>query len=499
MDKVVHYLFFNNNFFTILYLYMDNLLVRIYVIYFLEVKMKNNKDIWSKTLSIIKQNTTEASYSHWFLKANLHSINKMIKIAYIESNDSFVVKSLNQRYKHMLEDSLKEVLGEPYKVIVKESKEFEIEEVQEEIPGLQPKKTIEKFHKTNNNLTSQKIFNPKYTFDNFIVGDCNELAFAVAKAVSDNPSTSYNPLFLHGNSGLGKTHLMHAIGIHLLENFENINILYVSSEMFTNELIKSIQDQNSSREFKKKYRNLDVLLIDDIQFLEGKETTQIEFFNTFNDLYANNKQIIISSDRPPNKLVKLDERLRSRFSWKMVAELLPADLETRVAILQKKAENENIEVDEDVYEVIQLIAEKIPDNIRNLEGAFNRVVTFSNIMPDKINVKFAKRILNDIVEIGGKTITPVKIKEVVSKYYNIKVSDLESSKRTNKVAYPRQIAMYLCRNMTEHSFPQIGKIFGDRHYTTVMHACEKIQAELKTDSNLKEIIEAIKKKINDVD
>lgn len=478
---------------------MDNLLVRMYVTHFLGVKMKNKKEIWKKTLSIIKQNTTDASYSHWFLKANLHSINKMIKIAYIESNDSFVVKSLNQRYKHMLEDSLKEILGEPYKVIVKESKEFEKEEIQEEIPGLQSKNTDEKFHKPIDNLTSQKIFNPKYTFDNFIVGNCNELAFAVAKAVSDNPSTSYNPLFLHGNSGLGKTHLMHAIGIHLLENFNNINILYVSSEMFTNELIKSIQDQNSSREFKKKYRNLDVLLIDDIQFLEGKETTQIEFFNTFNDLYANNKQIIISSDRPPNKLVKLDERLRSRFSWKMVAELLPADLETRVAILQKKAENEKIEVNDDVYEVIQLISQKIPDNIRNLEGAFNRVVSFANIMKCDVNIPFAKRILNDVIGIGGNKITPLQIKEIVSKYYNIKVSDLESSKKTNKVAYPRQIAMYLCRIMTDHSFPQIGKIFGNRHYTTVMHACDKIQAELKTDSNLKEIIEDIKKKISTVD
>lgn len=463
--------------------------------------MENKKEIWKKVLSIIKQNTTDASYSHWFLKANLHSINEMIKIAYIESNDSFVVKSLNQRYKHMLESTLMQVMGEPYKVIVKESKEYENQQIMDDsdYSNTQIKKNKEKVNKLNNNLKNQRIFNPKYTFDNFIVGDCNELAFAVAKAVSDNPSTSYNPLFLHGNSGLGKTHLMHAMGIHLLENFDNINILYVSSEMFTNELIKSIQDQNSSREFKKKYRNLDVLLIDDIQFLEGKETTQIEFFNTFNDLYGNNKQIIISSDRPPNKLVRLDERLRSRFSWKMVAELLPADLETRVAILQKKAENEKIDVDDDVYEVIQLISQKIPDNIRNLEGAFNRVVSFANIMKCNIDVPFAKRILNDIIEIGGKKITPLRIKEVVSKYYNIKVTDLESSKRTNKVAYPRQIAMYLCRIMTDHSFPQIGKIFGDRHYTTVMHACDKIQAELKTDSNLKEIIEDIKKKINNVD
>ena len=243
---------------------------------------------------------------------------------------------------------------------------------------------------------------------------------------------------------------------------------------------------------------MDVLLIDDIQFLEGKESTQMEFFNTFNELYANNKQIVISSDRPPDQLVRLDERLRSRFYWKMVAELMPADYETRVAILQKKAENENLTMDSDLYEVIQLIAERISDNIRVLEGAFYRVISFSNLMDKKIDKSFAKRVLKDIIINGSDNPTPVQIKNVVSKHFNIKINDLESSKRTNQIAYPRQIAMYLCRTMTDFSFPQIGQLFGGKHYTTVMHACDKIQKQLRTDPNLKDVIDELKKEINNV-
>ena len=455
--------------------------------------MRDIKDIWEKVLSKVKNNVTEASYSHWFLRADLNSVDEVARIVYVQSDDPFVVEQHKIRYIPILETAFEEVLNQRYKVVVKQTSEYR----KNKDENIEIMNTKEKIGNPAGKLTQQRIFHPKYTFDNFIVGECNELAFAVAKAVAENPSSSYNPLFLHGNSGLGKTHLMHAIGIYMLEHHRDLNVLYVSSEMFTNELIKSIQENN--REFKKKYRSLDVLIIDDIQFLEGKESTQTEFFNTFNDLFFNNKQIIISSDRPPNKLVKLDDRLRSRFSWKMVAELLPADFETSVAILRKKAENENVVVDQDVYEVIQMIAEKITDNIRNLEGAFNRVVSFANLLKKDINKNFAKRILKDIVVIGDKKATPIQIKEVVSKYYGIKVSDLESSKRTNMIAYPRQVAMYLCRTMTDHSFPQIGQLFGGRHYTTVMHAFEKIQAELKTDSNLKEIIEDIKRKIKGVD
>lgn len=344
-------------------------------------------------------------------------------------------------------------------------------------------------------LRKQKIFNPRYTFDNFVVGNSNKYAHAAALAVAESPSEAYNPLFIYGGSGLGKTHLMNAIGIYLLENNENLNVLYVSSEMFTNEFIKAL-GENKTREFKNKYRNVDVLLIDDIQFLEGKDTMQEEFFHTFNALYDNNKQIVISSDREPIKLVKLEERLRSRFAWNLVADMQPADYETRVAILMKKAENSNIEIDDDLYEVICLIAEKIKDNVRELEGAFNRIVSFSSLMGEKIDKPFAKRILRDIMQNSSTSPTPEKIKTIVSRYFKIKVSDMESSKRTNSVAFPRQIAMYLCREVTDYSLPKIGNLFGGRHYTTVMHACDKISDEIKTNESVREIINHLKKEID---
>lgn len=462
--------------------------------------MISTKDTWEKVLAIIKEETTAASFNHWFASAHLHALDETAKIAYLETQEDFNLRILNNRYKTMLENTFKTVLQEDYRVIVQKTTDYkdEKEEVNEVQQEFFLKKEKAKVEEINRDFRNQRIFNPKFNFDNFVVGECNELAYAVAKAVAEYPAQSYNPLFLHGKSGLGKTHLMHAIGIYLLQNNNDLNVLYVSSEMFTNELIKALGEKNGTREFKKKYRNVDVLLIDDIQFLEGKDSTQMEFFNTFNELYTNNKQIVISSDRPPDQLVRLDERLRSRFNWKMVAELMPADYETRVAILQKKGENENLTIDEDLYEVIQLIAEKIPDNIRVLEGSFYRVVSFSQLMEKKIDKSFAKRVLKDIMINGGNNPTPVQIKNVVSKHFNIKMSDLESSKRTNQIAYPRQIAMYLCRTMTDLSFPNIGQLFGGKHYTTVMHACEKIQKELRTNPDLKEIIEELKKEISTV-
>ena len=457
--------------------------------------MNDNHQTWEKVLAIIKEETTTPSFNHWFASAHLHSLDDTAKIAYLETQDEFNVRILNNRYKTMLENTFKTVLQEDYRVIVRKTTDYENEP---EKPEAVIRKEKAKVTYVNKEFRNQRIFNPKFNFDNFVVGESNELAYAVAKAVAEYPAQSYNPLFLHGKSGLGKTHLMHAIGIYLLENNNDLNVLYVSSEMFTNELIKALGEKNGTREFKNKYRKVDVLLIDDIQFLEGKESTQMEFFNTFNELYANNKQIVISSDRPPDQLVRLDERLRSRFYWKMVAELMPADYETRVAILQKKAEDENLTMDSDLYEVIQLIADRISDNIRVLEGAFYRVISFSNLMDKKIDKSFAKRVLKDIIINGSNNPTPVQIKNVVSKHFNIKINDLESSKRTNQIAYPRQIAMYLCRTMTDFSFPQIGQLFGGKHYTTVMHACDKIQKQLRTDPNLKDVIDELKKEINNV-
>ena len=266
--------------------------------------------------------------------------------------------------------------------------------------------------------------------------------------------------------------------------------------MFTNELIKALGEQKMS-EFKSKYRKVDVLLIDDIQFIEGKESTQEEFFYTFNTLYDSNRQIIISSDRAPNKLVNLDDRLKSRFQWNLIADIQPPDYETRVAILIKKAENMNIEIDDDLYEVICMIAEKIKDNIRELEGAFTRIVSFSHLLNEKPDKVFAKRVLKDIMTGSEVSVTPEKVKKVVCKYYNIKVSDIESGKKTSNIAFPRQVAMYLIRELTESSLPQIGRYFGNRHHTTVKYACEKIEDDIKNDDILKSVIDKLKTEIKE--
>ncbi len=450
----------------------------------------NYKKIWNQVLEIIKKDTTPISYKTWFLPTQIRSVDTGVRIVYLQSEEDFVVKILRSRYLPMIENSFREVLGGDYKVVIKNTSEYGADE-----PVLEQHK--EKVRNITEGLNEQKIFIPKYNFDEFVVGNGNKYAHAAALAVAEAPSQAYNPLYLYGGSGLGKTHLMHAIGIYIMEHHPELNVLYVSSEMFTNEFIKSIKE-NKSNEFKNKYRQVDVLLIDDIQFLEGKETSQQEFFYTFNTLFDLNKQIVISSDRPPNKLNMMSDRLRSRFAWNMIADIIPPDYETRVAILNKKAEVAGMEMTDDLYEVICLISEKITDNIRELEGALTRIRSFSKLMNEKIDVDFARRILKDILVNGGDSPTPEKIKTVVARYFNIKVSEMESSKRTSQIALPRQIAMYLCRNMTDYSLPKIGNLFGGRHYTTVMHACDKIQKAISTDDNMAEIIQKLKDEIKDV-
>ena len=448
--------------------------------------------IWESVLERIKEITTQISFETWFLPLKIRKIDTDLNIVYIEVNadnrSDFIITTIKNRYITTLEGAFKEVLGDNFRVILKDSLSY----------GEDDNKQNQKIKQKKNILDKEKIFNPKYTFDNFVVGNSNKYAHAAALAVAESPSEAYNPLFIYGGSGLGKTHLMHAIGIYLLENNPQINVLYVSSEMFTNEFIKAINTKTMN-DFKKKYRQADVLMIDDIQFLGGKNETQEEFFHTFNSLYNLNKQIIISSDKAPNKLVNLEERLISRFQWNLIADIQPADYETRVAILLKKVENMNIDIDDnpDIYDVVCMIAEKIKDNIRELEGALTRVISFSQLLNEKLDKNFARKTLKDIFSNMEKTVTPEKIKKTVCRHYGIKISDIESSKKTNNIAYPRQIAMYLIREMTDYSLPKIGQFFGGKHYTTVLYACEKIEDEMKTDRNLAEIIEAIKEEVND--
>jgi chromosomal replication initiator protein len=345
------------------------------------------------------------------------------------------------------------------------------------------------------NDDSQVILNPKYTFDTFITGNSNRFAYAASKAVADSPAEVYNPLFIYGGVGLGKTHLMHAIGQQILANHPRSNVLYISSEKFTNELINSIIS-GKPESFRQKYRNIDVLLVDDIQFLSKKEHTQEEFFHTFNTLHEANKQIIISSDRPPREIQTLEDRLRSRFQMGLITDIQPPDLETRIAILRKKAMMENLNVPNDV---MVYIASRIDNNIRELEGALIRVMAYASVNNTNIDIALATEALKDIIPNSKpKQITLELIQEVVASYFKIKIDELLAKKRTRNVAYPRQIAMYLCRELTDTSLPRVGEMFGGRDHTTVIHAYDKISRERNEDTKLNNTLKELIKRIESI-
>lgn len=335
--------------------------------------------------------------------------------------------------------------------------------------------------------------NPKYVFSRFVVGSNNRMAHAASLAVAEAPGREFNPLFLCGGVGLGKTHLMQAIAHFILDHKPNHKVVYVSSETFTNELINAIRDDNTVK-FRDKYRNIDILLVDDIQFLADKERTQEEFFHTFNSLHEANKQLIISSDRPPKEIPTLEERLRSRFEWGLITDIQKPDLETRIAILRKKADLEDLEIPN---EVIIYIANKIQSNIRELEGALVKVIAYSSLVNKEIDMDLAQEALKDLVTKNqeSKEITIDLIKKVVANYYNIKLENMISKKRTQKIAFPRQIAMYLARELTDSSLPQIGEEFGGRDHTTVIHSYKKIEKKYEEERDFRNTIKNIKEKI----
>lgn len=336
--------------------------------------------------------------------------------------------------------------------------------------------------------------NPRYTFDTFVVGPTNKMAHAVSVAVAESPGGAYNPLFLYGGAGLGKTHLMHSIAHHIINNRPDLRVLYVTSEKFTNELIDSLK-HDKNKEFRDKYRNIDVLLIDDIQFIIGKESTQEEFFHTFNALHEAKKQIIISSDKPPKEIETLEERLRSRFEWGLTVDIQSPDYETRMAILRKKEEMEGYNIDN---EVIKYIATNIKSNIRELEGALTKIVALSKLEKNReINIALAEKALKDIIAPGDKKeVTPEFIIEVVADHFNLTPLDIISQRRNKEIVYPRQIAMYLCRNMTDTGLQNIGKSLGGRDHTTILHGIDKIAADLEGNPTLQNTIDILKKKIN---
>ena len=455
-------------------------------------KINNLK--WKDVLALASKELTDVSYRTLFLPLVPLEMDKEKGTMSFAVTESFKANmfSRNPRYIDILEKAIKEIFNKPYHILITYKSEDEIKEILEG----KNKKTAAPSIDSSNPYKEEYYLNPKFNFDNFIVGPNNEYAHAVSLAVADNPSTAYNPLFIYGGSGLGKTHLMHAIGQHIMRTNPSLKVLYVSSEMFTSELVQALQDpvnKNSKlNAFKAKYRNVDVLLIDDIQFIEGKESTQMEFFHTFNTLYGLNRQIVISSDRHPNKLRDLDERLTSRFKSNIMADIQPPDFETRVAILRKKAEEEGLVIDENTLEVIDLIAEKIKFNIRELDSALLRVISFSKFKNQPLTAKFAKEYLTDIFSVRDIDISCESIKKAVCKKYNIKIADIESKKRNREFSHPRQIAMYLCRELTDLSLPKIGESFGGRDHTTVLHACDKIGKQVKLDPALFEDIRNLK-------
>ncbi|MCI8417744.1 MAG: chromosomal replication initiator protein DnaA [Lachnospiraceae bacterium] len=345
-------------------------------------------------------------------------------------------------------------------------------------------------------LLEKSNINPKYTFDSFVVGNNNKFAHAAALAVAETPGKVYNPLFLHGGVGLGKTHLMHSIANYILREDSGMKVLYVTSEYFTNELIETLRagDRYGMAQFREKYRNIDVLLIDDVQFLIGKESTQEEFFHTFNTLHNADKQIIISSDRPPKDIETLEERLRTRFECGLIADISSPDFETRMAILRKKEELEGHHIDD---AIITYIATNIKSNIRELEGAYNRLIALSTLEKRSIDMSLAEEAIKDIISPNQvREITPELILDIVSEHFHISSGDIKSSKRSSDIVYPRQIYMYLCRDILGISLKQIGEILGGRDHTTIMHGQEKIAGEIQNNDSTRQLIDTIKKKIN---
>ncbi|HWP95592.1 MAG TPA: chromosomal replication initiator protein DnaA [Syntrophomonadaceae bacterium] len=422
--------------------------------------------IWSKVLHAIKEEIDPGSYDIWFSMLNYYSFRN--DTLYVKVPNSLTKEWIESRYLDTILNKLRSFSHQNISV------DMITESPAEKDAGFAP-------------------LNARYTFDTFVVGNSNRFAHAACFAVGESPSRAYNPLFIYGGVGLGKTHLMQAIGHHILLKHSDFSVVYVSSEQFTNELISSIKDDNTSG-FRNKYRNIDVLLIDDIQFLAGKERTQEEFFHTFNTLYEANKQVVISSDRPPRNIPTLEDRLRSRFEWGLITDIQPPDLETRIAILRKKAQAENLNIP---FDVLDYIANYIDSNIRELEGALVRLVAYVTLTHKNLNLATASEALKDILPPPRpRKITIESIQKTVAKHYDLDIVELLSKKRNKQVVFPRQVAMYLCRRLTDASYPQIGDQFGSRDHTTVIHSTDKIEKQLDIDRDLAITVEKLIKKID---
>lgn len=446
---------------------------------------------WDEILEYMRTDLelSNLSFNTWIKPLKIHSVDNNVLRILVEVDGA--VEYLEKKYKIALQASIIEIIDQMYEIEFVTKQQAEIEEL-----------PIKKTSNLMNEVIERANLNPKYTFDTFVVGSNNKFAHAASLAVADKPGQIYNPLFLYGGVGLGKTHLMHSIAHSILSKDKTKKVLYVTSETFTVELIDAIRGINNTtiNDFREKYRNIDVLLIDDVQFIIGKESTQEEFFHTFNTLHGANKQIIISSDRPPKDIETLEARLRSRFEWGLIADISAPDYETRMAILRKKEETDGYKFNDDV---IQFIASNVKSNIRELEGALNKLIAYSNLERKdirEITVEIAEEVLRDILLPNEKReITPELIIETVAEHYGISMADIAGTKRNNEIVVPRQIAMYLCRKLTDASLKNIGNLLGKRDHTTIINGEKKIEAELKANNtSIKNNIDIITKKVHPV-
>ena len=449
------------------------------------------KQSWELIKETLKKeySLSEISYNTWVAPLKFYEVKNDVVVILIPSDQAHALNYISNKYKSYFQVTISEMMDHTY-----------------DISFILEKDTLNKEETNTTSLKSNPVYNinyenanlnPKYKFDTFVVGSNNKFAHSASLAVAESPGEAYNPLYLYGGAGLGKTHLMHSIGHFVLEQNPNTKVLYVTSEAFTNEVIESIRSGNSAAmtKLREKYRTVDVLMVDDVQFIIGKESTQEEFFHTFNVLHSAGKQIIISSDKPPKEMETLDERFRSRFEWGLIADIQAPDYETRMAILRKNAENYDKQIDDHIF---QYIATNIKSNIRELEGAFNRIIAKSKIEnTSEITLELAEDALKDIIHPNQpKEITPNLIIEMVAEHFEVTSADILSKKRNSEFVLPRQVAMYLCRNMLDISLSNLAKILGKKDHTTIIHGINKIEDELLTNEELKNKIEIIKKKIN---
>ncbi len=421
--------------------------------------------IWTECLILLEEEVSPLGFNTWI--KDIKPVRKSESLFTLSVRTEIIKNMVEMRYYDLIKNTLSQITGKIYEL------EFLVGEIIEE----------------RRNSSPSSVYD-KYTFDNFVVGNSNRFAQSASLAVAEVPAYAYNPLFLHGGVGLGKTHLMHAIGNYIKKNNPDAKIVFLSAEQFTTELINSIKD-NKNQEFRDKYRNIDVLLVDDIQFIAGKTTTEEEFFHTFNALHEANKQIVLTSDRPPNEIKTLQERLRSRFGWGLICDIQPPDYETRIAILRKKAQDDNIIISD---EIIEFIAQKIKSNIRELEGVFNRVVAYRSLINREITIDVAMEALKDYGEMAEKKITPEYIIDSCAKFYGVKKEDIYSDKRTKNIALARQVAIYIIKELTDLSFPKIGSIIGKDHATAI-YAIKKINELMEKDEGLKFNVEGL---LNDI-